>query len=282
MMAPTLRSRLGQPSMPAADAGHHRVVDGRVAERAGDAESRDVVVGVHGGLEAHDGVHLEQRHRRRRALEIDLVEDAGGQRLGVDLEPDLERRRRIDALLDDFVQPELVGPDLLVAEGIEAKDLSAFVDLGSRRRLLRCLGCRRWCPGSLGGCCAGRATAQQRCGRQGHNGQTCVVNPCRSTRRRCRVVGQTGHVVPLVSCLWTNRRRRVAGCRGRQPTCDAPERYAIRLGSWWSVQYRTGLGPRTVGPDSRPAWPFSLSRSGTPGRIRPICPRFVRPGTTRK
>ncbi len=78
---------------------------------------------------AHDRVHLEQRDRRRRALEIDLFEDPGGQHVGVHLEPDLERGRRVHALLDDLVQTERVGPELLVTEGVEAEDAS-----GRRRR----------------------------------------------------------------------------------------------------------------------------------------------------
>ena len=159
MMAPTFEIAVRPAVLPAADAGHHRVVDGGVTERAGDAEPRDVIVRVHGGLEADDGVHLEQRHRRRRALEIDLLEDPGGQRVRVHLEPDLERRRRVHALLDDLVQAERVGPELLVAEGLEAEDLLALGDEGgcrvgwrrSRRRggrrLVRGLGRR---PASAG------------------------------------------------------------------------------------------------------------------------------------
>jgi hypothetical protein len=65
---------------------------------------------------------------RCRALEIDLVKDSGGQRVRVHFEPDLERGRRIYILLDDFVQTKLVGPDLFVAEGVEAEDTLALCD----------------------------------------------------------------------------------------------------------------------------------------------------------
>ena len=101
-----------------------------MTERAGDAKPRDVIVGIHRGLQTHDGIHLEQRDRRCRTLEIDLLEDAGGQHVRVHFEPDLERGRRIHVLLDDLVQAELVGPELFVTEGLEAKNPLALGDLG--------------------------------------------------------------------------------------------------------------------------------------------------------
>ena len=99
-----------------------------MAERAGDAKPHDVIVRVHGGLDAHDGIHLEQRDRRRRALEIDLVEDSRRKNVRVHLEPDLECRRRVHVLLNDLVQAERVGPELLVTKGIEAEDALALGD----------------------------------------------------------------------------------------------------------------------------------------------------------
>ena len=90
----------------------------------------DVIVGIHRGLQAHDGIHLEQRDRRGRTLEIDLLEDAGRQRVRVHFEPDLERGRRIHVLLNNLVQAKLVGPELFVAEGLEAEDALAFGDVG--------------------------------------------------------------------------------------------------------------------------------------------------------
>jgi hypothetical protein len=116
--------------LPMTDARHDRVVHGRVAEGAGDAEAHDVIVRIHRGLQTHDGVHLEQRDRRRRALEIDLREDPRRQHVRVHLEPDLERRRRVHALLDDLVQAERVGPELLVAKRVEAEDALALGDEG--------------------------------------------------------------------------------------------------------------------------------------------------------
>lgn len=63
-----------------------------MAEPTGDAQPRDVIVRVHGRLDADDGIQLEQRHRRRRTLEIDPVENSRRQRIRVHLEADLECR----------------------------------------------------------------------------------------------------------------------------------------------------------------------------------------------
>ena len=125
--------------------------------------ARDAIVRVHGRLEAHDGIHLEQRDRRRRALEIDLLEHAWRQHVRVHFEPDLQRGRRIDAFLDDLVQAKRVGPQLLVAERVEAEDALALGDKAadgfsvawdSRQRRARCLGRRLRCSAIL----ASRAT----------------------------------------------------------------------------------------------------------------------------
>src|SRR5688572_26831924 len=100
-----------------------------MTKRAGDPKPGDAVVGVHGGLQANDGIHLQQRHWGGRTLEIDLLEGPGGKRIGVDFEPDLERSGRIDALLDNLVQAKRVGPELFVTERVEAKHALAFRDV---------------------------------------------------------------------------------------------------------------------------------------------------------
>src|SRR5688572_31227732 len=117
-----------------------------MTERARDAEPRDVIAGIHRGLQTHDSIHLEQRDRRRRTLEIDLLEDTGRQYVRVHLEPDLQRSRRIHALLDNLVPAELVGPELFVTECLEAKNAAALVNLGCGRRLIgsRLRGGRGW------------------------------------------------------------------------------------------------------------------------------------------
>ena len=74
MIAPTLRSRFGQPSLAVTDPWHDGVVDGRVTQRAGDAERSDVIVRVDGGLDADDGIHFQERYRRRRALQVDRLQ----------------------------------------------------------------------------------------------------------------------------------------------------------------------------------------------------------------
>ena len=104
-----------------------------MTQRAGDAESRDVIVGIDSGLQANHGIHLEQRHRRRRTLEIDFLQDAGRQCVSIDFEADFQGGGRIDTLLDDFVEMERVGPQLLITERVEAKDALTLCDLTGRR-----------------------------------------------------------------------------------------------------------------------------------------------------
>ena len=49
------------------------------------------------GCREERGIHLEQRDRRHRTLEIDLLEDACRQYIRVHFEPELERRRQIQS-----------------------------------------------------------------------------------------------------------------------------------------------------------------------------------------
>ena len=128
MIAPTFEISVRPAVHAMPDAGHHRVVHGGMTERAGHPKPRDVVVRVDHGLEAHDRVHFQQRHRRRGALEVDLFEDARRQRVGIDLESDFERGRRVNALLNNLVQTQRVGPELLVTKGVEAEDALALGD----------------------------------------------------------------------------------------------------------------------------------------------------------
>jgi hypothetical protein len=66
-----------------------------MTERARHPDACQVIVGVNGCLEADDRIHLQQRDGRRRALEIDLVEEPGRQDVRVHFQPDLQRGRRI-------------------------------------------------------------------------------------------------------------------------------------------------------------------------------------------
>ena len=67
---------------------------------ARDAKPGDAVVGVHSDVAAHHRIHLERRDRRRRALEIDLVENPRRQRVRIHSQSDRERRLRIHALFN--------------------------------------------------------------------------------------------------------------------------------------------------------------------------------------
>ncbi len=81
------------------------------------------------------------------------MENPRGQDVGVDFEPDRERRRRVHALLDDLVHVKRVGPELLVTKRIEAEDALAVGDRidrasprdrrSSGRRVFRCVSTER-------------------------------------------------------------------------------------------------------------------------------------------
>ena len=78
-------------------------------------------------LESHDRVQLEESHGGRRTLEIDLtaldrLRDIGRDRVGVHLQSDGERHFRADRLLNDFVHPRCIGPELLIPEGFVPED----------------------------------------------------------------------------------------------------------------------------------------------------------------
>src|SRR4029079_3196458 len=96
------------------------------AERAGDADARQLSRAAHRPLDADDGVELKQRDRDGRVVKIDLagaqrIDDRGRQGVDVDLEPDGQRRGGVDGG-NDLVHAEHVGPELFVTERIEAED----------------------------------------------------------------------------------------------------------------------------------------------------------------
>ena len=119
-----------------ADAGRHRVVDGRVAQRAGDADPRDPAID---DLAAHADhrVERDQRDGGGGIREVGAGEHVGRHRVGVDLEADAQRRGRRQ-VADELVQPEDVGPQLLVAERVVAENARAVAgraraDVAGRR-----------------------------------------------------------------------------------------------------------------------------------------------------
>ena len=112
-----------------------------MAQRARDAEPRDGVGGVDAGLHADDGVQREQGDRGRRVVQVDLPRlelrhQCGGERVHVHLEPDAECGLGADAL-DHLVHLERIGPERLVAEGVEPEDVlpveQRALDRGVRR-----------------------------------------------------------------------------------------------------------------------------------------------------
>jgi hypothetical protein len=104
-----------------------RVIDGRVAQRAGDAHRRQVARRVEEADDAEHGVLLDERQRDRRIVEVHAavlqrLELRARERVGVDLEPEPERGRRAQRR-HRLVEVELTAPEGLIAERVEAEDL---------------------------------------------------------------------------------------------------------------------------------------------------------------
>src|SRR5688572_2346143 len=102
-----------------------------MAKRAGDTnanQSLGTADSLNVALYTNNRVQFEQGQRRRRAVEIDLPRgerclDLRRQSVAIDLEADGERNRGRHGLLNDFVHAQRVGPELLIAECVEAEDL---------------------------------------------------------------------------------------------------------------------------------------------------------------
>src|SRR5688572_31546589 len=101
-----------------------------MAKRAGDTnanQSLGTADSLNVALYTNNRVQFEQGQRRRRAVEIDLPRgerclDLRRQSVAIDLEADGERNRGRHGLLNDFVHAQRVGPELLIAECVEAED----------------------------------------------------------------------------------------------------------------------------------------------------------------
>src|SRR5215204_7793950 len=79
--------------------------------------------------QADDRVELDQLHRGGGTIQVARDEEVRRQCRGVHLETDGECGRRAHRRLDDLVQAQGVGPELLVAERVEPKDLLALTAL---------------------------------------------------------------------------------------------------------------------------------------------------------
>ena len=122
-------------------------------------------------------------------------EDLWGQHVRVHFEPDLERHRRIHVLLDDLVQAERVGPELLVTKGVEAEDTLALGEEGGGGLLCRLtIRLRSWLR-SLGNRLRRSASAEycSRCQRD--EDQRCTTMTLWSTRPTYSMLFLDYHVV---------------------------------------------------------------------------------------
>jgi hypothetical protein len=97
-----------------------------MAQRTRDAEARDRPV-HDGAAHTDDGVQPDQRDGRRRRVEVRGRQHVCRHGVRVDLEADGERRLRRQRL-HELVQPQGVGPQLLVAERVVAEDALPVVD----------------------------------------------------------------------------------------------------------------------------------------------------------
>jgi hypothetical protein len=97
-----------------------------VAERAGDADTRELTQVIDRSLNADDGIQPQEFDGHRGVGQVDLSglqrgDDFLRQGLDVHLEPYGQRRRRRDCR-HDVVHLQHVGSQLLVTEGVVAKD----------------------------------------------------------------------------------------------------------------------------------------------------------------
>ena len=127
---------IGPAVEPAADARRDGVVDGRMAQRALDADRREPAgicprwpVSPTTAFASSSASVTAGSLRLTRPCLI-AFEHVGGKRLRVDLQPDRQRGRRAHAwtdaaeacALDRLVQLERVAPERLVAERVEAEN----------------------------------------------------------------------------------------------------------------------------------------------------------------
>ena len=123
--------------------GAKRVIYGGVAQGAGRADPGERVVRVDLAHQADDGAELEQGDGGGRVVEVELPgpqrgPDRGGRAWTSTLSAEAERGGRRDGGADHVVQLQRIGPEGLVAEGVEPEDLPALrppvPDRARRRR----------------------------------------------------------------------------------------------------------------------------------------------------
>ena len=130
----------GRAQSPA-DARTQRVIDGRMAQRAGNSHRLGPALGVEGCLDADDGIQLQQQQRHRRVVQVDLPAldgqyDALGQSVGIDLQAHRQRglganARPHAAVLgagDRLVELKRVPEELLVAERVKPEDVAEIIE----------------------------------------------------------------------------------------------------------------------------------------------------------
>src|SRR6266550_2099633 len=103
-----------------------------MTERAGNPESRQVVLSIDGGhsaVESDHRIQLEKSDSRGGIVEINFAAlycrgDICRNGVGIDFKADGESHRRTDGSLNDFVHARCVCPELLVTEGVKSEYLT--------------------------------------------------------------------------------------------------------------------------------------------------------------
>ncbi len=103
-----------------------------MAQRAGEADLRELTAATEGSDDAEHGVVAQEPRRDRRIVEVDVavanrVAQPERQRVRVDLQAERERLPRRE-LRDRPLDLQLIGPEHLISKRIETKDVTPFDD----------------------------------------------------------------------------------------------------------------------------------------------------------
>src|SRR5205823_57261 len=120
---PYLEIAIRPPIEPVSDTRREGVIDRRMAQRARNADARDVTILVDRRPDAHDRVFPQQFFRAAHAKRIVQQEFRDVEPAEIDFQPEGQRFERRDLMFDDLVESGSIGPELLIAERVIAENL---------------------------------------------------------------------------------------------------------------------------------------------------------------